>query len=110
MADGFAEVVAGKPGLPARRSTGNHVDVLLVDEPCQLERVVGLFLSGEDERLAVVVSRADVLESGVERNGRHAQDAPGVGHHGIGEDIGGMAVEVVADTFVAQHHTLRTAR
>ena len=110
LANGLAEVIAGEPRLPARRCTADHVDMLSLYELCQTERVVSLLLRGQHERLAVVEGRSDVLKGSIERDGRHAQYAVGIGHHAIGKDISRMSVQVVTDTLMAQHHTLGTSR
>ena len=109
-ADGITEVLTRQPRHPARRRARYHVDVLLVDELCQIKRVVGLLLGSDNQRLAVEIGRTDVLQGGIKRDGRHAQDALGIGHHSVGKYIGGMAVEVVADAAMMQHHALGTAR
>ena len=36
--------------------------MLLVDERCQVEWVIGLFLSSNDKRLAIEVSHTDILQ------------------------------------------------
>ena len=110
VADGLAEILAGEPSLPARRSARHHVDALLLDEPCQVERVVGLFLGCHDECLAVEVSHTDVLQGGIEGDGGDTQHTVGICQHTMGKNIGGMTIEIVADAFMAQHHTLWTAR
>ena len=84
--------------------------MLLVDELSQVKRIIGLFLGGDDKRLAVKEGRADVLQGGIKRDGRHAHDALGIGHHTVGKHIGGMTIQVIADATVMQHHTLRTTR
>ena len=109
LGDGTAEVGAGEPRLPARRCARHHVDLLTFDEGGQVERVVGLLFGSQNECLAIVERHTDVLQGGIERDGGDAEDATRIGEHTIGKDVGGMAVEIVADTFVAQHHTLRTA-
>ena len=75
----------------------------------QQGRVVGLFLCGHDQSLAIEESHADVLKGGVKRDGGHAQYAPGVGQYGMGKNIGRMSVKVVAYALVAQHDAFGAA-
>ena len=75
--------------------------MLFADQLRQFERIVGLLLCSEDECLAVVVGHADVLQGRIERDGGDAENARRIGLHGIGEDIGRMTVQVVADALVA---------
>ena len=110
LGDGLAEQVAGEPGLPAGRGSGHHIDLLVHNQGCQLERVVGLLLGGQDKCLAVIEGHTDVLECCVERYGRDAQDAVRIRKHSVGEHVGGVAVEIIADAFVAEHHALGTSR
>ena len=83
--------------------------MLLVDKHCQVERVVGLFFGSNNQRLAVVESHTDVLKGSVEGDGGDAKHALGIRQHTVGKHIGRMTIEVVADAFVAEHHTLGTA-
>ena len=95
--------------MPARGSSRYHINALASDELCQVERVVGLLLGGNDKRLAVEICHAYVLQRRVKRDCCHAQDAVGIGEHGVGKHIGRMAIEVVAYSLVTQHYTLGTA-
>ena len=110
VGDGLAEVGAGEPSLPAGWCSRNHIDVLLVDKRCQVERVVGLLFGSNNQRLAVVESHTDVLKGSVEGDGCDAEHALGIGQHTVGKHIGGMTIEIVADAFVAEHHSLGAAR
>ena len=80
--------------------------MLVLDELSKVERVVSLLLGGHDEGFAVVEGHTDVLQGGIERDSGHAEHAVGIGQHGVGKDIGGMAIEIIANTGVAKHHAL----
>ena len=84
--------------------------MLLLNELSEVERVVGLLLSSHNQRLTVVISHTDILQGSIERDGRHTEYAVCIRQYAIGKNTGRMAIEVVTDTLVAQHDTLRTAR
>ena len=107
---GLAEVIARQPGLPAGWCARHHIDMLLLNELGEVERVIGLLLGSHNQRLAVIICHTDILQGCIERDGRHTQYTIRIRQYAIGKDIGWMAVEVITDTLVTQHHALRTTR
>ena len=101
VGDSLSKVLASEPCLPSRRSSTHHVDTLALDERGQLKWIVGLLLGGDNKSLAVVVCHANVLQCGIKRDRGHAKHTLGIGKHGVGEDVGRMPVEIIANAFMA---------
>ena len=108
VGNGMAKIIAREPRLPARRSAGDHRDMLLLDKMSQIQWIVGLLFGCQDECLTVVESRSYILQGSIKGNGRNTEYAFGICMYGIGKDIGGMAIEIIADAFVAKHYALGT--
>ena len=84
--------------------------MLLCNELCQVERIISLFLCSKNQCFTIEVGHTDILQGCIERNRGNTEDTLRICHHGIGKDIGRMAIKVITDTLMAQHHTLRTTR
>ena len=82
--------------------------MLLLNESCQIERVISLLLGSHNQCLTIIIGHTDILQSSIEGDGRHTEHTVGICQYTIGKDIGGMAIEVITDTLMTQHHALRT--
>ena len=84
--------------------------MLLIDEGCQIERVISLLLRSHDQCLTIVECHTYILQGGVERDRGDAEYTLGIGEHAVGKHICRMTIEIVADTLMTEHHTLRSSR